>query len=74
MPELEPLTTEDYTHEEAIARIDLLEEAIEEALGALAAHKLEEATEILDEALGGDDECEDEDDDADDIEDELDGD
>jgi Mor family transcriptional regulator len=65
-----PLTTEDYTHEEAIARIDLLEEAIEEALEALAAHQLVQATEILAEALEPEEE-EDEDEEEDLEEEEL---
>lgn len=69
------LTTEDYTHEEAIARIDALENAICAALTALDANQVAEAIMLLDDALdiaeeeedGPDDE--DEDDEDEDLED-----
>ncbi len=60
MAEREQLTAEDYTHEDALARIAHLEDAIEAALDALDAGNIDEATLLLDDALGDEDTCEEE--------------
>lgn len=63
-----PLTTETYTHEEAIARIAELEAAADNALEALEAGQTDDAIALL--AAVFDDECELEDEEEDDDEEE----
>lgn len=67
MADPEPLTTDTYTHEEAIARIAELEAAAADALEALEVGKTDDAIEMLealfeDECEGPEEEEEDEDD------------
>lgn len=65
---MSPLTTEDYTHEEAIARIEELETGIDEAISLLEKGEAHAAEELLEDLLG-EEEPEDEDEDEDDEED-----
>lgn len=72
MAEPAPLTTETYTHEDAIARIADLEAAVDEALSALEAGRTEDAVAILEGLF--EEECEgpEDEEDEDDFEDEFD--
>lgn len=63
-----PLTTEDYTHEEAIARIEELEASVCDALELLAKGDTDGASVLL-EAVLAEEEPDDEDDDEDDEDD-----
>lgn len=65
----EQLTTEDYTHEEAIARIDELEDGIEAALEQLADLDWNAAIKTLEDALGEEEDGPDDEDDDDDFDD-----
>ncbi len=66
------LTTEDYTHEEAIARIEELEGGIAEAIELLEKDDPDGAEQLLEAVLEGEEDDEDEEGDEDDEEDEED--